>query len=326
MHFLAKLDGKTPLTFQEATEAIQTLRQQIINCSDESNASNPGIVGQTNLVDRVLCAILLNEHCLLEGNPGLAKTLACRTAGEMAGLTYQRIQFMPDTMPAELVLREILVYEGDQAKIVPKLGPIFANLVLADEINRASPKAQAALLEACEERYVTPLNYSRRVIRPEQPFHEAEALARHGPFFGVSEAGKFAGSTTDGQVFLVMATQNPIEQEGVYPLSRAMEDRFFMKLLIRYPPRSDLGQIADHAFTVGSSFFRPNVSEEEHVKTLYFFHVLRDMLTGPEARERWNARLEFRPPIRRRSTVGVGACLNVWQVPYLPEKSHGDRN
>ncbi len=283
MHFLHDLPGTAPLTLTQAHTAIQRLRHQIISCSHEAEPANPGITGQENLVDRVLAALILGEHCLLEGNPGLAKTLASRTTGAMAGLTYQRIQFMPDTLPSELILREVLKYDGNATKIVTKLGPLFTNLLLADEINRASPKTQAGLLEACEEGHATPLNYDRRVIRPEQPVNEAKALGHHGPFFGVPQ--KFNPLSTDGQVFTVMATQNPIEQEGVYPLSRAMEDRFFMKVIIRYPPNSDLDKISEHAF--GSGVFPPKVTEAEHVKTLYFFYVLREMLIGRQAKQRW---------------------------------------
>jgi MoxR-like ATPase len=296
MHFLDGLHGTEPLMLAPARSAIDRLREHIVNCSREPQPVNPGIVGQDQLVDRVLCAILLAEHLLLEGNPGLAKTLASKTAGEMAGLAYQRIQFMPDTMPSDLILREVLTYEGRRARIVPKLGPLFTNLLLADEINRASPKTQAGLLEASEERFATPLNYERRVIRPVQPIDEAAALARYGPFFGIPQT--FNPDTTDGQVFVVMATQNPIEQEGVYPLSRAMEDRFFMKIIIRYPPGSDLDAISRHAFSNGSTERRPPVNEEVHVRTLYFFHALRQLLIGPDAERRWFG--EDNAPLREK--------------------------
>ncbi len=241
MHFLHDLPGTAPLTLTQAHTAIQRLRHQIISCSHEAEPANPGITGQENLVDRVLAALILGEHCLLEGNPGLAKTLASRTTGAMAGLTYQRIQFMPDTLPSELILREVLKYDGNATKIVTKLGPLFTNLLLADEINRASPKTQAGLLEACEEGHATPLNYDRRVIRPEQPVNEAKALGHHGPFFGVPQ--KFNPLSTDGQVFTVMATQNPIEQEGTYPLPEAQLDRFMLSINISYPTRAEEREI-----------------------------------------------------------------------------------
>ena len=184
-HFLSELserDLTTPLTAPLAHQLIQRLKGQIRTCSPYADETSPGIVGQEHLIDALLIGLILGDgHSLLEGNPGLAKTLCSQTTGKMAGLTYSRIQFMPDTMPSDLILKELLTYDGDQPRIVAKLGPMFCNILLADEINRASPKAQAALLEACEEGFITPMNRPRRVIRPVEPFDEAALLAEAPP-------------------------------------------------------------------------------------------------------------------------------------------------
>lgn len=161
------------------------------------------LVGQTALVDRLLVALLTNGHVLLEGVPGLAKTLAVRTLASTLHATFKRIQFTPDLLPADVV--GTMVYHPKDGTFSPRLGPIFANLVLADEINRAPAKVQSALLEAMQERQVT--------IGSET--------------FSLSEP------------FLVLATQNPVEQEGTYPLPEAQTDRFMLKVVIGYPSRED---------------------------------------------------------------------------------------
>ena len=284
MHFLSKLPDDRRFSLAEAHACVDHLRKQIMACSPDINSPTAGIVGLGALVERIQIALLTGEHCLLEGNPGLAKTLASRTTGEMAGLVFNRIQMMPDTMPSELILKELLVYQGDRPQIVPKLGPVFANLLLADEINRASPKVSAALLEATEERHVTPLNRPRQVIRPVEPRDEAQLMRLHGPFYAEP---KYDPATMQGQVFVVLATQNPIEQEGVYPLSKAQEDRFLFKLAIPYPTGAELREIANHAFDPGAPRPRLTIDGEDHVRTLYFFTALRARLLGPEAKDRW---------------------------------------
>jgi MoxR-like ATPase len=283
MHFLRDLPDD-PFTLAVAHERVAHLRGQILAGSPDPTCPTAGIVGLEELVERILIALLTGEHCLLEGNPGLAKTLASRTTGEMAGLVFNRIQMMPDTMPSELILKELLVYQGDRPQIVAKLGPVFANILLADEVNRASPKVSAALLEATEEKHVTPLNRPRRVIRPVEPRDEARLMRVHGPFYGEP---KYDPDTTQGQVFTVLATQNPIEQEGVYPLSKAQEDRFLFKLMIPYPTAAQLEKIAGHAFDQGGPRPRLAIGGEDHVRTLYFFTALRRRLLGPDAKRRW---------------------------------------
>jgi MoxR-like ATPase len=167
------------------------------------------IVGQRYLIDRLLIGLLSNGHILLEGVPGLAKTLTVKTLAATLGTRFQRLQFTPDLLPADLI--GTLVYYPRDGEFRPKLGPIFANLILADEINRAPAKVQSALLEAMQERQVT--------------------------------IGENTFALPDP--FLVMATQNPLEQEGTYPLPEAQLDRFMLKLRIEYPTKVEERRILD---------------------------------------------------------------------------------
>ena len=167
------------------------------------------IVGQDTLVDRVLVALMANGHILLEGVPGLAKTLLVKTVAEGIDARFSRVQFTPDLLPADLLGTQI--YNPRTTEFSVHKGPIFANLVLADEINRAPAKVQSALLEAMQERQVT----------------------IGGEMFPL------------GEPFLVLATQNPIEQEGTYPLPEAQVDRFMLKVLVDYPKRDEERSIVD---------------------------------------------------------------------------------
>lgn len=168
------------------------------------------IVGQNAIIDQMLTALLCKGHCLIVGVPGLAKTLLVSTLGRILGLSFRRIQFTPDLMPMDILGSEILQSSGaDSRRFEFAPGPIFANLILADEINRASPKTQAALLEAMQEKQVTVAGKSMILAEP----------------------------------FIVYATQNPIEHEGTYPLPEAQLDRFFYNLLIDYPSPAEERQI-----------------------------------------------------------------------------------
>ncbi len=163
------------------------------------------IIGQTELVDGMLMALIAGGHVLIEGVPGLAKTLAVKTLAEVLDVRYQRIQFTPDLLPADLI--GTMVYRQQTGEFVPRKGPVFSNLVLGDEINRAPAKVQSALLEAMAERQVTLGENTYKLDFP----------------------------------FFVLATQNPIEQEGTYPLPEAQLDRFLLKLKIGYPkPEEEL--------------------------------------------------------------------------------------
>jgi MoxR-like ATPase len=179
------------------------------------------IVGQDDVVEGVLICLLASGHVLLEGVPGLGKTTLLRTLARTLHLKYSRIQFTPDLMPADIV-GSMIIETGErgskQLRFQP--GPIFANLVLADEINRATPKTQSALLEAMQERTVTNGTSTHQLEAP----------------------------------FLVMATQNPIEMEGTYPLPEAQLDRFLMKILVTYPTRDELNRIVERT-----------IQPEEHV-------------------------------------------------------------
>ncbi|MGV3709133.1 MAG: AAA family ATPase [Gemmatimonas sp.] len=165
------------------------------------------IVGQEYMVERLLISLLTGGHVLLEGVPGLAKTLTVRTLAETVSTTFQRIQFTPDLLPADVVGTQIFDQPTGEFRV--KHGPIFANIILADEINRAPAKVQAALLEAMQEKQVTIGGTTYRLAEP----------------------------------FLVLATQNPIEQEGTYPLPEAQVDRFMMKLRVGYPTRVEEKEI-----------------------------------------------------------------------------------
>jgi MoxR-like ATPase len=167
------------------------------------------IVGQTHLVDRLLIALLTNGHVLLEGVPGLAKTLALKSLANCLAVRFKRLQFTPDMLPADIV--GTMIYNPQDGAFRTKHGPIFSNLVLADEINRAPAKVQSALLEAMQERQVTIGD---------------ETYALPAPF-------------------LVLATQNPLEQEGTYPLPEAQIDRFMMKVIVDYPTRTEERAILD---------------------------------------------------------------------------------
>ncbi len=186
---------------------IRELNDLVTSKSDFVNLVTKGmdqtIVGQKHLVDSLLIALLSNGHVLLEGVPGLAKTLAIKTLSQIVDAKYSRIQFTPDLLPADVI--GTMVYSAQKEQFQVKRGPVFANFVLADEINRAPAKVQSALLEAMQERQVT---IGSKTFPLDDPF-------------------------------LVMATQNPIEQEGTYPLPEAQVDRFLLKVIIGYPTKEE---------------------------------------------------------------------------------------
>lgn len=188
------------------------------------------IVGQEYMVNRLLIGLLSNGHILLEGVPGLAKTLAVKTLSDCIQTRFQRIQFTPDLLPADLI--GTMIYNQKEGTFVPKKGPIFTNLVLADEINRAPAKVQSALLEAMQERQVTIGNTTYPLEEP----------------------------------FLVLATQNPIEQEGTYPLPEAQVDRFMLKIKITYPTRQEELQITDRMATGAEIKVNSVVTPEDILK------------------------------------------------------------
>jgi len=177
-------------------EQVQEAGRRLESCFSEVSKR---IVGQRGMVEGMMMGLLAGGHVLVEGVPGLAKTLAVKTLAETLDASFKRIQFTPDLLPADLI--GTMIYRPQTGEFVPRKGPIFANIILADEINRSPAKVQSALLEAMEERQVTLANESYRLEEP----------------------------------FLVLATQNPIEHEGTYPLPEAQLDRFILKLNIPYP-------------------------------------------------------------------------------------------
>ncbi len=193
-------------TIRELNEAVE---REAFFLQDLTSEISKVIVGQEKLIERLLIALLANGHILLEGVPGLAKTLAISTLSQAVQANFQRIQFTPDLLPADLIGTEI--YNQRTHEFTAHLGPIFANFILADEINRAPAKVQSALLEAMQERQVT---ISDATYALEDPF-------------------------------LVLATQNPIEQEGTYPLPEAQIDRFMLKVIVDYPTRTEERVIMD---------------------------------------------------------------------------------
>lgn len=185
----------------DITELNEKIKEESSFVSLIKSEMGKVIVGQPQMIDRLLVGILSSGHILLEGVPGLAKTLAISTLAKVIDTGFKRIQFTPDLLPADLI--GTMIYNQKTQEFVPKKGPVFTNLILADEINRAPAKVQSALLEAMQERQVTIGDQTYKLNEP----------------------------------FLVMATQNPIEQEGTYPLPEAQVDRFMLKLKIGYPTK-----------------------------------------------------------------------------------------
>ena len=205
------------------------------------------IVGQKYLIDRLLVGLLANGHVLLEGVPGLAKTLSIRTLGQATGADFKRIQFTPDLLPADIV--GTLIYSPKDNTFHTRKGPVFANLVLADEINRAPAKVQSALLEAMQERQVTIGDTTYDLPKP----------------------------------FLVLATENPIDQEGTYPLPEAQVDRFMLKLKVGYPAKSEEREILDRMASTDPSLEAPKVASLEDVQKAR--QLVNEVYLDPKVRD-----------------------------------------
>jgi len=226
-------------TLQNAVDRLNAVRREIAKI----------IVGQDDVVEGLLICLLSGGHVLLEGVPGLGKTTLLRTLARTLQLKYSRIQFTPDLMPADIVGSMIMESDERGGKTLRfQYGPIFANLVLADEINRATPKTQSALLEAMQERTVTSGTTT----------HELEAP------------------------FLVMATQNPIEMEGTYPLPEAQLDRFLMKILVTYPSRDELSRIVERTIAREDEAPVPVMNRDEIQQVR---QVCRQVLVAPHVQD-----------------------------------------
>ena len=213
---------------REAIDLLNNARQQI------GNELSQVIVGQSDVVEQILISMFSRGHCLLEGVPGLAKTLMISTLAKTLSLSFSRIQFTPDLMPADITGTDILEENKSTGARERRFmeGPIFSNIVLADEINRTPPKTQAALLEAMQERTVTVGRVQHQLSDP----------------------------------FFVLATQNPIEQEGTYPLPEAQQDRFMFKIFVDYPNFEDEFEVARRTTTRTSYDVKPVMTGEDMLK------------------------------------------------------------
>lgn len=231
---LDKLNTK----IQQKSSFVQELRNEISHV----------IVGQNDLIDKILITIISNGHILLEGVPGLAKTLTINTVASLISAKFKRIQFTPDMLPADLL--GTLIYNQKTGEFNTKKGPIFSNIILADEINRAPSKVQSALLESMQERQVTIGDETFKLSAP----------------------------------FLVLATQNPIEQEGTYPLPEAQVDRFMMKVLVDYPSMTEEKEILDRATTISKNSIKSVVKSktildaQELVNEIYIDSKISDYI------------------------------------------------
>jgi MoxR-like ATPase len=206
----------------------EKVREESLFVQKLKSAIHSVVIGQDYLIDRLLVGLLANGHILVEGVPGLAKTLSIKTLSQAIHTRFQRIQFTPDLLPADLI--GTLIYNPKDGNFTTKKGPIFSNIVLADEINRAPAKVQSALLEVMQERQVT---IGEETFRMDEPF-------------------------------LVMATQNPIEQEGTYPLPEAQVDRFMLKVKITYPDMDQERQIMKRmSFTSAEQGISPIVMSDD---------------------------------------------------------------
>jgi len=248
------------------------------------------IVGMSEIVEGLLVALAAGGHLLLEGVPGLGKTMLVRTLAQTLNLKFSRIQFTPDLMPADITGTDVLTEtETGERTFVFRQGPIFANIVLADEINRATPKTQSALLEAMQESAVT-VGGKRYLLEP--------------PFW-------------------VMATQNPIEQEGTYPLPEAQLDRFFFKLLVPYPSLEELREIVDRTTGAEIPQVQPVASRDD---LLRLQQIVREVPVAPPVRDyalklvvATHPNSEFAPPEVNRY-VRYGASPRAAQTLLLAGK------
>jgi len=219
-------------------ELNEQIRVESTFIEDFRKEMNKVIVGQRRVIERLMTGLLADGHILLEGVPGLAKTLMIRTLADCINADFKRIQFTPDLLPADIT--GTLIYSQQTGQFIPKKGPIFANFILADEINRAPAKVQSALLEAMQERQVT---IGEEMYKLPEPF-------------------------------LVLATQNPIEQQGTYPLPEAQVDRFMLKVIVDYPRREEERQIMEIHTQINPPTAQVIV---EPTKILHAREVIRDV-------------------------------------------------
>ncbi len=218
----------------ESTDDLAAAERLVDACNRVRQQVASVIVGQDQVIDQLLIAILSRGHCLLEGVPGLAKTLMVRSLAESMDLSFRRIQFTPDLMPGDITGTDIIQEDPQTGhrQFVFEKGPVFTQMLLADEINRTPPKTQAALLEAMQEHEVTAAGKTYKLEEP----------------------------------FFVLATQNPIEQEGTYPLPEAQRDRFLFHVLVEYPDRDQEAEIVDRTTSTHSATIQPVISGQEIIE------------------------------------------------------------
>ena len=230
---------------EQAEQQYQEFRETFLRIQNEVSKR---IVGQTEIIEGVLICLMTGGHALLEGVPGLGKTLLIRTLHEVLDLGFSRIQFTPDLMPADIIGTNVVAEDEDGRKFFEfQRGPVFANLILADEINRATPKTQSALLEAMQEKSVTVAGKHRVLDFP----------------------------------FFVMATQNPLEMEGTYPLPEAQLDRFFFKLKVEYPNLEELDLVMERT-TKREMPSVEKVSDGAEINALE--QIVRDIIVAEDVR------------------------------------------
>jgi MoxR-like ATPase len=243
-------DGGGSLSIEEARAAAESFKRDYAAVREQIARV---VVGHEEIVDGVLTCLFVGGHALLEGVPGIGKTLLIRTLAQALSLTFSRIQFTPDLMPADIVGTTV-VYEsegegGNRERLFRfQPGPVFGQIVLADEINRATPKTQSALLEAMQERHVTVAGTTHKLPRP----------------------------------FFVMATQNPLEQEGTYPLPEAQLDRFFFKLMVGYSTRRELSEILNRTTTGHEAAVEPVLDAE---RIMAHQRLVREVAIAPHIQD-----------------------------------------
>ena len=279
--------------YGQSTERVQ---RQTLFIHDLLGEINKVMVGQEGLVERVLIALLADGHILLEGVPGLAKTLLIKPTAQAINANFSRVQFTPDLLPADLMGTQI--YSPKTGEFSVHVGPIFTNFLLADEINRAPAKVQSALLEAMQERQVTIADKTFQLDR----------------------------------LFLVLATQNPIEQEGTYPLPEAQVDRFMMKVVVDYPSRADERTILDRMTGAPLAAVQPVVQPEdilrarEHVRNIYVDDRIKeyvlDIITATRFPERAGL-ASLRPLIEFGASPRAGIYMIMASKAYAYLKGRG---
>lgn len=264
---------RTTNIISEQTALIDGVRQEV----------NKVLVGQERLLDRMLIALISNGHILLEGVPGLAKTTAVKTMAQALGLKFQRISFTPDLLPADVI--GTMIYNPREGTFSPRLGPIFTNLLLADEINRAPAKVQSALLEAMQEHQVTIGDKTYPLPEP----------------------------------FMVMATQNPLEQEGTYPLPEAQIDRFMLKCRVDYPSKDDERRIMNRFSRKTDIKITPVMSAEQILTMrdildqVYCDEKVADYILDIvfATRKPADYKLDLAPHIQYGGSPRASLCLNI---------------